>query len=391
MTLFKRPDSEVWQYEFVVAGQRYRGSTKTSSKRDAAAFEVDKRREALEDQNNSRLGVKRMTVSDLAIKWLESSQMALRDHTNNESRVRKLFGDELKQKGHNNWVLVVGARKGLSRDLMVHEVTQDTLMTLKASRVTEGNSAATINRELSLIQTLMGYAEALNVVLPARPIVWSQKRNKAASLKAPESSGKLRWLTQAEEHMLLERLRGMLDPDKVATQDNLDLTMFLLDTGARYNEVARIKWDQINLETGVIDLYRTKVDNEGRLRLTRRSWEMLKRRREATWPKSYVFPGMTDGGREYSKEDKPRGHATDGIQRAIDRCGFNQDVSKGRVTPHTFRDTYASRLVQAGVSLLKVSHLLGHADESMTKKYAHLCPDSAGQEAAAVLDGLHGN
>ncbi|WCM20424.1 tyrosine-type recombinase/integrase [Paraburkholderia bryophila] len=63
-------------------------------------------------------------------------------------------------------------------------------------------------------------------------------------------------------------------------------------------------------------------------------------------------------------------------------------ASLDRVTPHTFRDTYASRLVQAGVSLVKVQKLLEHSSPNMTQKYAHLSPDATGQEAAAVLDGL---
>ncbi|HDR9099037.1 TPA: tyrosine-type recombinase/integrase [Burkholderia vietnamiensis] len=51
--------------------------------------------------------------------------------------------------------------------------------------------------------------------------------------------------------------------------------------------------------------------------------------------------------------------------------------------------TFASRLVQKGVSLLKVSLLLGHANPAMTQKYAHLCPDSTGREAVDILNSLH--
>jgi site-specific recombinase XerD len=43
---------------------------------------------------------------------------------------------------------------------------------------------------------------------------------------------------------------------------------------------------------------------------------------------------------------------------------------------HGLRDTFASHLVMAGVSLLTVSKLLGHADTRTTEKYcAHLAPD----------------
>jgi integrase len=124
------------------------------------------------------------------------------------------------------------------------------------------------------------------------------------------------------------------------------------------------------------------------LRLPQRTLAMLKRRKTAMGPGyTFVFPKLK--GRTWAGEDAPRGHATDAIQNHIEKCGLNSDPQADRVTPHTFRDTFAARLVQAGVSLLKVSKLLGHATVSMTQKYAHLSPEATGAEAAAVLDNLH--
>ncbi len=41
---------------------------------------------------------------------------------------------------------------------------------------------------------------------------------------------------------------------------------------------------------------------------------------------------------------------------------------------HELRHTYASLLAQAGVDLLTISKLLGHADTRITSRhYAHLC------------------
>jgi site-specific recombinase XerD len=46
------------------------------------------------------------------------------------------------------------------------------------------------------------------------------------------------------------------------------------------------------------------------------------------------------------------------------------------ITFHTLRDTFASHLVMAGVPILTVSQLLGHADVRVTQRhYAHLSPD----------------
>ncbi|MCI0559860.1 MAG: site-specific integrase, partial [Nitrososphaera sp.] len=60
----------------------------------------------------------------------------------------------------------------------------------------------------------------------------------------------------------------------------------------------------------------------------------------------------------------------------------------GKVTIHTFRHTFASRLVQAGVSLAKVSKLLGHSSVTTTEIYAHLAPNEVSEEAVEVLNRL---
>jgi integrase len=389
MSVFKRPDSSVWQYEFEMAGTRYRGSTGKKSRTEAIEFEVDRRREVKDDLAALRLGVKRSTLEEIAKQWLEASKREHLDFKNNQSRVRKLFGRELVKVG-DEWVEREGARFGLKPDTLIHEINQAMLMELRNKRREEGNSGGTINIEMSLLQALLGYAKDSGVVMPATDIVWQRKKNKVASLKSTAGPGKLRWLRPAEESALLLALSAVVDtrPEDQSAIDAYHLVMFLLDTGARYNEIAKIKWDMIDLAEGTINLYRRKVGNESTLHLPARTWGMLKMRWDSMKDLgySYVFPALK--GRAWAMLDKPRGHATGSIQRHMDALGFNDDLKDGRATPHTFRDTFASKLVQAGVSLLKVSHLLGHKDVTMTKKYAHLDPNLAGREAAMVLDML---
>lgn len=51
-------------------------------------------------------------------------------------------------------------------------------------------------------------------------------------------------------------------------QDNLDLVVFLMDTGCRYSEAAIIPWSSIGLESKTIHLFRNKVQNESFLYMT---------------------------------------------------------------------------------------------------------------------------
>ena len=54
-------------------------------------------------------------------------------------------------------------------------------------------------------------------------------------------------------------------------------------------------------------------------------------------------------------------------------------------TFHSTRHTFASHLVQKGVSLYIVSKLLGHSDIKTTEIYAHLSPETY-QDVVRLLD-----
>jgi len=59
---------------------------------------------------------------------------------------------------------------------------------------------------------------------------------------------------------------------------------------------------------------------------------------------------------------------------------FKSYVIKSKINPdltfHSLRHTFASWLVQRGVSIHKVSKLLGHSDIKVTEIYTHLKPDN---------------
>jgi integrase len=119
------------------------------------------------------------------------------------------------------------------------------------------------------------------------------------------------------------------------------------------------------------------------LTMTTRLKHALQRRYESR-EGLYVFQGYG------TASDRPRA-STAALRRAMTRAGLNTPelVERyGRANAHTLRDTFASWLVQSGMSLFKVQRLLGHASPQMTMKYAKLEPRGVSDEAAAILDGL---
>lgn len=94
-----------------------------------------------------------------------------------------------------------------------------------------------------------------------------------------------------------------------------------------------------------------------------------------------------------NKAGQERGYCTQAIKKAVDRAGLNApDMVKekgGKVTMHTLRHSFASKLVKNGVSLFEVSVLLDHSNPKMTQRYAHLAPDDAGRKAVGIINSMH--
>ena len=58
------------------------------------------------------------------------------------------------------------------------------------------------------------------------------------------------------------------------------------------------------------------------------------------------------------------------IRKLASKCGFNKHV-----TPHTFRHTFATLLLEEDVDIKYIQHLLGHSSIVTTQIYTHVESD----------------
>ncbi len=193
--------------------------------------------------------------------------------------------------------------------------------------------------------------------------------NPSKDVKRPKVNNlKDRYFSPEEEKALLAKL---IERSPIMH----DMTIMSLDTGARWSELAKLKWQQVDIKGATVRLIDTKAGDDRTCHVaTRRVLEMLKQRQKEEKKKAqdkksvYVFPAR-DGSEQTQVNNV--------FFRTIKDLKFNKGVdTKHRLSFHSCRHTCASRLAMAGVSLYVIKEILGHHTITTTERYAHLSPST---------------
>jgi len=163
--------------------------------------------------------------------------------------------------------------------------------------------------------------------------------------------------------------------DAEEDQGAADVVRLALYTGARREEILRLKWDDVDLARGLWMLRNRKVGQDTGFPLSGPAREVLAKRDGAREKGTeYVFPGP--GAKGFLRD--PRA--------AFERIRTAAGLSKTFRLLHGCRHHFASMLVAEGVDMLTVARLLGHRDAQMVmRRYAHVRPGVL--SAAAELSG----
>ena len=135
----------------------------------------------------------------------------------------------------------------------------------------------------------------------------------------------------------------------------------LYSAGLRLSEAANLKITDIDSQRMQLNIQSGKGRKQRQVPLSPRLLEALRKYWKACRPQQWLFPGNCP--------NKP--YAGTSMQRTIKVSARRAGIKKN-VTPHTLRHSYATGMLEAGVDVLTISRLLGHANFKTTMVYLHV-------------------
>ncbi len=212
-------------------------------------------------------------------------------------------------------------------------------------------SRRTISRKISTLKSFFKFILREGLI----------ESNSAASLIYPRLDKPLpKFLTEKEVRNILELPNGQ----DLLSLRNKAILEFLYSTGSRVSEMVSLKKDEVDLISGVV-----KVKGKGRKE------RLLLLGEPAIFSIKSYLDKRTDSDKALFINKRGEHLSVRGVRDIIYRC-MKKTASFLKVSPHTFRHSFATHLLNRGADLRSVQELLGHSSIATTQIYTHLNIDS---------------
>jgi len=235
------------------------------------------------------------------------------------------------------------------------EITGDAIADLMQRMRDRGYASGTINRVLILIRFIFNLARKWKIA--------GVKENPTFGLNTAPDVQRDRFLSPEETQRLVNSIN--VDENRSAAQT----IMLLLLTGARRNEVSHAKWDYVDWERRTLLVPISKTGRPRVIALNGRAISLLRSIRKLD-DNPYIFPSPITG------RPCPSLH--------FPWTRIKERASLDGVRLHDLRHSFASFLVNEGISLYVVQGLLGHTQPRTTQRYAHLAQHTLNNAAEVV-------
>lgn len=325
---------------FSIGKKQYKRSTGTSNKKLAEAILGNAKRLTVEGKWFEVDQAKSHTFEEMVEKFMEHGKAYKTMFTKRR--------DESFIKNH-----LIPFFKGMTLD----QITPACVNQFKAQEFSKGFKPATVVLSFNILSKMF------NIVI--KELEWCNN-NPVSKISIGKFNNKVdRWLTHEEEHLLLTLMPDWLN----------QICIFALNTGMRENEILSLKWTEVNLSRKTITVINTKNKEDRTIPINNSVYQLLLVIGKVRALSGYVFTNTKTKGR-YSNE--------------VVSLRFRYYVKKSEIPHcrfHDLRHTFATRLVQSGIDLYKVSKLLGHKSIKETERYAHHYPESL-RDSVNILDNL---
>jgi integrase len=233
----------------------------------------------------------------------------------------------------------------------VADIGSPEISEMRAELADRGLAHSTINRKCAALSKMLHVAHDAGAINKIPRIRFSK-----------EEQTKFRYVDDLEERAILAYWLAAGD------QDLHDLTMFLIDTGARcYSEAMAAEWDVFSSGFTSVTFWKTKTDKPRTVPLTKRVRDMLTRRQKTLHNRTGPFTG--------GNKDTMRGRW----------IKMRSGTGLHDVTPHTLRHTCCTRLINAGVDIKRVMTWMGHTELTTTLRYMQIRPNGL-DDIVALLE-----
>ncbi|HAO05509.1 MAG TPA: hypothetical protein DCQ50_00720 [Chryseobacterium sp.] len=241
-----------------------------------------------------------------------------------------------------------------------HDLTPDFLTKYdRYLRETLKNSINTVHKDMKFIRKLFNDAIRLDLVEADRsPFI----RYKLKTEKTQRS-----YLTE-DELLALEKVKTT-----PGTRLELHKDMFIFSSysgGLRVSDVLQLQWKHFNGER--IDFTIMKTGNQLSIKLPNKALDIIKKYQPKKADKSdRIFPILPNTELDARELDTLISRATAYINKNLKILANKAKIEKP-VSFHISRHTWATRALRKGISIDKVSKLMGHAQIRETQIYAKI-------------------